>query len=78
MKYMDFKADLRESDPDFDSRVKAEKLRVDLAVANSRATRHADHGKLCSWYLQRLQSCERFERHHPFHDIQGTSLVALA
>ena len=33
MKYMDFKADLRGNDPDFDSRVKAEKLRVDLAVA---------------------------------------------
>ncbi len=33
MNYSDFKDTLRKDDPDFDSRVKAEKLRVDLAVA---------------------------------------------
>lgn len=36
MKYKDFKDSLRRVDPDFDSRVKAEKLRVDLAVAIAR------------------------------------------
>ena len=33
MKYTDFKDSLRKEDFDFDSRVKAEKLRIDLAVA---------------------------------------------
>jgi hypothetical protein len=36
MKYSDFKESLRQSDPELDSRVKAEKLRVDLAVAIAR------------------------------------------
>ena len=33
MKYSDFKGSLRKDDPEFDSRVKAEKMRVDMAVA---------------------------------------------
>jgi predicted XRE-type DNA-binding protein len=33
MKYTVFKDSLRKEDPEFDSRIKAEKLRVDLAVA---------------------------------------------
>ncbi len=36
MKYNDFKDSLRKNDPGFDSRVQAEKLRVDLAVAIAR------------------------------------------
>ncbi len=36
MKYNDFKDSLRNNDPDLDSRVRAEKLRVDLAVAIAR------------------------------------------
>ncbi len=36
MKYNDFKDSLRKNDPDMDSRIKAEKLRVDLAVAIAR------------------------------------------
>ena len=36
MKYSDFKDSLRQSDPELDSRVRAEKLRVDLAVAIAR------------------------------------------
>lgn len=38
MKYTDFKDSLRKNDPDFDSRVRAEKLRVDLAVAIAKKT----------------------------------------
>jgi HTH-type transcriptional regulator / antitoxin HipB len=33
MKYTDLKDSLRKEDPEFDSRVKAEKLRVDMSVA---------------------------------------------
>jgi hypothetical protein len=33
MKYTEFKDSLRKDDPEFDNRVKAEKLRVDMAVA---------------------------------------------
>jgi HTH-type transcriptional regulator / antitoxin HipB len=33
MKYTEFKNSLRKDDPEFDSRIKAEKLRVDIAVA---------------------------------------------
>ena len=33
MEYTVFKDSLRKEDPEFDSRIKAEKLRVDLAVA---------------------------------------------
>lgn len=33
MKFTEFKESPREQDPEFDSRIKAEKLRVDLAVA---------------------------------------------
>lgn len=33
MKYTDFKDSLRKDDPEFDSRIKAEKMRVDIAVA---------------------------------------------
>ena len=36
MKYTDFKDELRKNDPDFESRIQAEKLRVDLAVAIAR------------------------------------------
>ncbi len=33
MKYTEFKDSLRKDDPEFDSRINAEKLRVDMAVA---------------------------------------------
>jgi HTH-type transcriptional regulator / antitoxin HipB len=33
MKYTDLKDSLRKEDPEFDNRVKAEKLRVDMSVA---------------------------------------------
>jgi DNA-binding XRE family transcriptional regulator len=36
MDYKDFKDLLRKNDPDLDNRVKAEKMRVDLAVAIAR------------------------------------------
>ena len=36
MDYKDFKELLRKNDPDFENRVKAEKMRVDLAVAIAR------------------------------------------
>ncbi len=36
MNYNNFKDSLRKNDPDLDSRIKAEKLRVDLAVAIAR------------------------------------------
>jgi HTH-type transcriptional regulator / antitoxin HipB len=36
MRYNDFKESLRKNDPDLDSRIRAEKLRVDLAVAIAR------------------------------------------
>jgi HTH-type transcriptional regulator / antitoxin HipB len=36
MRYNDFKESLRKNDPDLDSRVRAEKLRVDLAGAIAR------------------------------------------
>jgi len=33
MKYTEFKDSLRKDDPEFDSRIRAQKLRVDMAVA---------------------------------------------
>jgi len=33
MKYTEFKDSLRKKDPEFDSRIRAQKLRVDMAVA---------------------------------------------
>lgn len=51
MKYTDFKDNLRKKDPDFESRIQAEKLRVDLSVA---IARKREEGGLSQTVIARL------------------------